>query len=50
LLADCAGNPSYDTMQLRRDLDRFIFLLGGGDGGEPFGPAPPECERHGLRR
>ena len=22
LLADCAGNPAYDTMQLRQDLDR----------------------------
>jgi hypothetical protein len=41
LLADCAGNPAYDIMQLRQDLDRFIFLLGGDDGGELFGPAPP---------
>ena len=37
-LADCAGNPGLGTTQLRQDLDRFIFLLGGGDdGGELLG-------------
>jgi len=26
------GHPAYSTRQLRDDLDRFIFLLGGNDG------------------
>lgn len=26
------GNPGYDIDQLRVDLDRFTFLLGGDDG------------------
>ena len=29
------GNTRYDLQQLRADLDRFTFLLGGNDG-EPF--------------
>jgi hypothetical protein len=32
------GIPGYDVEQLRRDLDRFVFLLGGGDGEALFGP------------
>ena len=26
------GNPAYDVGQLRADLSRFTFLLGGDDG------------------
>ncbi len=26
------GHPAYDVAQLRGDLDRFTFLLGGDDG------------------
>jgi hypothetical protein len=37
-LADFAGNRAYDTRQLRTDLDRFIFLLGGSDGEPLFWP------------
>jgi hypothetical protein len=32
------GHPAYDTAQLRQDLDRFAFLLGGNDGEPLFGP------------
>ncbi|MBO0773598.1 MAG: hypothetical protein J2P35_19250 [Actinobacteria bacterium] len=32
-----AGNPAYDLAQLRGDLDRFTFLLGGDDGQALFG-------------
>lgn len=32
-----AGNPAYDISQLRDDLERFIFLLGGSDSGPLFG-------------
>jgi hypothetical protein len=31
------GNRAYDTGQLRVDLDRFAFLLGGSDGEVLFG-------------
>ena len=37
-LAGYVGHPAYGTAQLRQDLDRFTFLLGGDDGeqeGEP---------------
>ena len=33
-----AGHPAHGTAQLRQDLDRFVFLLGGGDGESLFGP------------
>ena len=33
-----AGSPAYGTPQLRDDLARFIFLLGGSDGEPLFGP------------
>ena len=33
-----AGHPAYGTAQLRQDLDRFTFLLGGDDGESLFGP------------
>jgi hypothetical protein len=39
-LASFVGNPAYDTSQLREDLNRFTFLLGGDDGQSLFGPAP----------
>ena len=32
------GHPAYGTAQLRQDLDRFTFLLGGDDGESLFGP------------
>ena len=31
------GHPAYGPEQLRQDLNRFAFLLGGGDGEELFG-------------
>ncbi len=37
-LEDFVGHPAYNTSQLREDLDRFIFLLGGSDGESLFGP------------
>ena len=36
-LEDFVGHPAYNTSQLREDLDRFIFLLGGSDGESLFG-------------
>ena len=34
------GHPAYNIGELRQDLNRFTFLL-GGDGGEAlFGPDP----------
>ena len=35
------GHPAYDTGQLRQDLERFVFLLGGSDGEPLFGLPPP---------
>jgi hypothetical protein len=32
------GNAAYGTAQLRLDLHRFVFLLGGSDGEPLFGP------------
>ena len=37
-LEDFIGHPAYGTAQLRHDLDRFVFLLGGNDGEPLFGP------------
>jgi hypothetical protein len=39
-LEQFAGNPAYNVGQLRQDLDRFTFLLGGDDGESLFGPDP----------
>lgn len=36
-LADFAGSRAYGTRQLRDDLDRFAFLLGGDAGEALFG-------------
>jgi hypothetical protein len=30
------GHPAYGIWQLRADLDRFVFLLGGNDGESLF--------------
>jgi hypothetical protein len=32
------GNPAYNLEQLRNDLHRFGFLLGGNDGEPLFAP------------
>ena len=29
---------AYNVAELRQDLDRFVFLLGGDDGQALFGP------------
>ena len=38
-LEEFVGHPAYGTAQLRQDLERFVFLLGGSDGEPLFGPA-----------
>ena len=35
-LEEFAGNPAYNISQLRDDLNRFAFLLGGDDGESLF--------------
>ena len=35
------GHPAYGLAQLRGDLERFVFLLGGSDGEPLFGRPPP---------
>ena len=35
------GHPGYDLTQLRNDLNRFTFLLGGSDGEDLFQPGQP---------
>ncbi len=37
-LEQFVGNPAYGLPQLRQDLERFVFLLGGSDGEQFFGP------------
>ena len=37
-LAQFVGHPAYGLAQLRQDLERFAFLLGGSDGEQLFGP------------
>lgn len=34
------GHRAYDINQLRTDLDRFTFLLGGNNGQPLFNPTP----------
>ena len=41
-LEEFVGHPAYGTAQLRQDLDRFTFLLGGDDGESLFGPGTAE--------
>lgn len=36
-LAQFVGHPAYGLDELRGDLERFIFLLGGSDGEPLFG-------------
>jgi hypothetical protein len=36
-LLDYVGHPAYGPQQLRQDLNRFTFLLGGSDGEDLFG-------------
>lgn len=35
-LEEFAGHPAYNLGQLRQDLDRFTFVLGGDDGESLF--------------
>jgi hypothetical protein len=37
-LAEFVGHPAYGLGELRNDLARFVFLLGGSDGEQLFGP------------
>jgi hypothetical protein len=37
-LAQFAGHPAYGLAQPRGDLNRFVFLPGGSDGEQLFGP------------
>jgi len=39
-LEEFVGHPAYGIPQLRQDLERFVFLLGGSDG-EPLFSLPP---------
>jgi len=41
-LAQFVGHPAYGPAQLRDDLERFVFLLGGSDGEPLFGLGPAE--------
>jgi hypothetical protein len=36
-LEEFVGHPAYNVGELRGDLDRFTFLLGGDDGESLFG-------------
>jgi len=40
-LEDFVGHPAYGISQLRMDLDRFTFLLGGNDVDPLFQPGQP---------
>jgi hypothetical protein len=37
-LEEFVGHPAYGIEQLRQDLERFVFLLGGSDGETLFSP------------
>jgi hypothetical protein len=37
-MQDRAGHLANGLSDLRNDLDRFLFLLGGSDGEQLFGP------------
>ena len=37
-LAQFVGHPAYGLAQLRQDLERFAFLLGGSEGEQLLGP------------
>ena len=36
-LEQFVGHPAYGLRELRSDLERFVFLLGGSDGEHLFG-------------
>ena len=40
-LGEFAGHPAYNVGELRQDLNRFAFLLGGES---LFGPDAPQAE------
>jgi hypothetical protein len=40
-LAEFIGHPAYGLGELRGDLERFVFLLGGSDGELLFDSAGP---------
>ena len=42
LLEEFVGHPAYNVGELRQDLDRFTFLLGGDDGEALFGHSTAE--------
>jgi hypothetical protein len=44
------GHPAYGLEQLRSDLDRFAFLLGGSDGEPLFGPRQQKHSGSGQHR
>ena len=39
-LGEFADHPACNITELRQDLNRFTFLLGGDDGEALFGPDP----------
>ena len=39
-LAQFVGHPAYGLDELRADLERFVFLLGGSDGKTLFDVGP----------
>ncbi len=41
-LEQFVGHPAYNVGELRQDLARFTFLLGGDDGESLFGHGPAE--------
>jgi hypothetical protein len=41
-LEQFVGHPAYNISELRQDLDRFTFLLGGDDGESLFGHGAAE--------
>jgi hypothetical protein len=41
-LAQFVGHPAYGLGELRNDLGRFVFLLGGSDGEDLFGTTMEE--------
>ena len=41
-LEQFVGHPAYNVGELRQDLDRFTFLLGGDDGESLFGQGTAE--------
>jgi hypothetical protein len=41
-LGEFVGHPAYNIGELRADLDRFTFLLGGDDGESLFGHGTAE--------